>query len=505
MKPFFVLARIVLVGCLWSVVFIEGIRVFMLQNWHFDIFWPEHWAYVWNLWSLGWVIDTPKEWAFVLILAGFIPLWLVGWIFLALVPWEQWAEKAVKYPFSLYRSVATPIKVATKAPVVVKKKSYKEIRPKGTRAPIYDYNDTSAAKNKPAPQSAPAAIKPSTPAVQSSPAYSVPSTLKEKAVNARETFSHSLFDLDDDDDDFDLDFDSIGKSETSASKTPEKPTSFDFFDDEPEPQKAKEQPKEAFNFDFDDDDDEDSEDVFELRRLPPKNNRENTRRQEDRADNRGDNRTENRREFRNNNRREDNGRMNERPRNNRDQNLPRATNNQPQQRVSQPQARPSHPVADVLVQKGYDILAGQTIRNTIVDFIGISEDKILLCLIDKEAGDWLADEERFNNEEPLWFSESSHRISPVRKIDLVKTTLLEKLEENGLHYDVEPFVVIQMANIINAEDMFEIWRELGVEVTRINRGSPKEIKLFSKTVEEAESRVEKSTLDALRKLIRNMA
>lgn len=503
MKPLFVLARIVFVGCLWSVVFIEGIRVFMLQNWHFDIFWPAHWAYVWNLWSLGWVIDTPKEWAFVLILAGFIPLWLTGWIALALVPWEKWVEKVLKYPLSLYRSVATPIKVATKTPVVVKKKSYKEIRPKGMRAPIYDYNETSATASKPALQSAPATLTATAPALEPSNPYATPSTLKEKAVNARETFSHSLFDLDDGDDDFDLDFDSIGKSETSVSKTPEKPTSFDFFDDEPEPQKAKNKPKEVFDFEFDDD--EDNDDVFEERRVPQKNNRENGRRQENRSENRADNRGDNRREFRNNNRSDDNGRMNERSRNNRDQNFPRATNNQPSQRVSQPQTRPSHPVADVLVQKGYEILAGQTIRNTIVDFIGIAEDKILLCLVDKEAGDWLADEERFNNEEPLWFSESSHRISPVRKIDLVKKTLLEKLEENGLHYDIVPFVVIQMANIINAEDMFEIWHELGVEVTRINRGSPKEIKLFSKTVEDAEARVEKSALDALRKLIRNMA
>ena len=500
MKPLFVLARIVFVGCLWSVVFIEGIRVFMLQNWHFDIFWPAHWAYVLNLWSLGWVIDTPKEWAFVLILAGFIPLWLTGWIALALVPWEQWAEKAVKYPFSLYRSVSTPLKVATKTPVVVKKKSYKEIRPKGTRAPIYDYNDTSATANKPVSQRVPATLTATTSALQPSTPYAAPSTLKEKAVNARETFSHSLFDLDDGDDDFDLDFDSIGKSETSAPKASEKSTSFDFFDDEPEPQKAKNKPKEVFDFELDDDNDDD----FEVRRVPQKNNRESARRQESRPDNRTGNRSDNRREFRNNNWGDDNARMNERPRNNRDQNSSRVTNNQPSQRVSQPQARPSHPVADVLVQKGYDILAGQTIRNTIVDFIGIAEDKILLCLIDKEAGDWLADEERFNNEEPLWFSESSHRISPVRKIDLVKKTLLEKLEENGLHYDIVPYVVIQMANIINAEDMLEIWDELGVEVTRINRGSPKEIKLFSKTVKDAEARADKLAFDALRKLIRDM-
>ena len=72
MKPLIVLARIAFVGCLWSIIFIEGIRVIMLENWHFDIFWPPHWMHAWNLWLNGWVIDTAKEWAFILIIIAFI-------------------------------------------------------------------------------------------------------------------------------------------------------------------------------------------------------------------------------------------------------------------------------------------------------------------------------------------------------------------------------------------------------------------------------------------------
>ena len=135
---------------------------------------------------------------------------------------------------------------------------------------------------------------------------------------------------------------------------------------------------------------------------------------------------------------------------------------------------------DVIKQKGYEVITGATIKNSLIDFIGVAANQICVCLIDKEPGDWLADEERFNDEEPLWFSESSHRISPVRKVDLARQHLIDKLENADFHFDVKAYVIEQIGNIINAEDMFEIWDDIGVNVTRIDRGTPKELKLFSK-------------------------
>lgn len=161
-------------------------------------------------------------------------------------------------------------------------------------------------------------------------------------------------------------------------------------------------------------------------------------------------------------------------------------------------------MADILTQKGYEVISGVNIKNTVIDFVGISSDKICLCLLDKEPGDWLADEERFNDEEPLWFSENSHRISPVRRADVAKQALTDSLEDSDLNLEVSAYVVIQTGNIINADDMFEVWNDMGVEVTRINRGMPKEIKLFSKTIEEAEDKPDKSTLDSVKKLIRSL-
>ena len=125
-------------------------------------------------------------------------------------------------------------------------------------------------------------------------------------------------------------------------------------------------------------------------------------------------------------------------------------------------------------------------------------------MLDREPGDWLADEERFNDEEPLWFSENSHRISPVRKVDLAREAIADRLEAAGMNFSVTPFVIIQIGNIINAEDMFEIWESLHVNVTRIDRGTPKEIRLFARALPEADKPIAPGKLDKLLNILRNM-
>ncbi len=173
---------------------------------------------------------------------------------------------------------------------------------------------------------------------------------------------------------------------------------------------------------------------------------------------------------------------------------------------TQPSAKSNgNSTLDVIKQKGYEVMTGVTIKNNLIDYVGIAANQICICLIDKEPGDWLADEERFNDEEPLWFSESSHRISPVRKADLARQHLIDKLESADFHFDVKAYVIEQIGNIINAEDMFEIWDDIGVNVTRIDRGTPKELKLFSKTLDEAIESIDKDKLEKIKKLIRSIA
>ena len=114
------------------------------------------------------------------------------------------------------------------------------------------------------------------------------------------------------------------------------------------------------------------------------------------------------------------------------------------------------------------------------------------------------DEELFNGEEPLWFSENSHRISPVRKLDVARNIIRDKLAEEDFEQEVKSYVVIQMANIINADDMFEIWNKMDIDVTRVNRGAPKEIRLFSKTLDDAEAQIDRKELNRLRKVLKSI-
>ena len=376
----------------------------MLTNWHFDIIKPSHWNYAWNLWLNGWVIDTPKEWAFILIILAFIPLWLSGLAALCMIKWGVVFSRLTFFPLKIFNKMFEKQvhKIASKASVKVvkKKKSYKEIRPKSIRPPLED-----SAYALPADRRSALSGRPQTKSTLKTPA---PAPTKAPAE-----FNHSLFQFDDGEgDDFD----------------------FDLFDDKPKETAPKPDIKEQRT---------------EIKEQPEKTK----------------------------------------------QPLPSNKTNRGS----------SNSTFELLKQKGYTVLTGISIKNTLIDFIGVSSNQLCLCLNDKEPGDWLADEERFNDEEPLWFSESSHRISPVRKIDIARNILNEKLTEADLNFSVDAYVIIQIGNIINAEDMFDTWKELNINVTRIDRGTPKELRLFAKALDDADAPADKTTLDKLKKIIKTIA
>lgn len=410
MKPLLVLFRITIVGLLWSIFFIEGIRVILLTNWHFDVFRPTHWLHAWELWSSGWVIDEAKEWAFILIILTAVPVWITVWAALSVVRWEKIFKDISLIPVKIFNylfgSQVKKIADTAALKVVKKKKSYKEIRPKSLRPPLDD--------SLPAPDKQ--AFSPERRATLSgTPAPRIPTPVPQPPKSEPKEFTHSLFELGDSEP---LDFDLFAEAETK-----------------PEPQPKPEQKKPA-------------------RQETPPNRKKNP---------------------------------------------------EPPAPPAKTRTGSVNSTFELLKQKGYEIITGATIKNTFIDFIGVSSSQICLCINDKEPGDWLADEERFNDEEPLWFSESSHRISPVRKADLARMTLQEKLKDADISFDITPFVIEQIGNIINAEDMFDIWNDLGVKVTRIDRGTPKEIPLFAKTLEDADGAPDKAVFEKLKKLLRSIA
>ena len=489
MKSFLVFLRILIVGCLWGIVFTEGIRVIMLCNWHFDIFWPDHWRQFGTMWKAGWAPHAAKEWAFIILIVTFFPMLITGWWTLSLVAWEEIIWNIIKFPYTLYQrytgKTTTNVMPINNRYGVVKRKSYKQIRPVGIntlRVPISDYGSTTS--------SSPLSAMPATAgSVYSAPfagtraaAESAAATKKKTDVAA--TIDHALFKFDDDDDDFDLDIDSfektnINKKKPVADSKVKKHVDFDDDEDMDESSVSPSRAKAVI-----DDEDEDEKVV-----VRPKNhdNKDNRKTKKDDKETRGSR----------------NSRIDEaaeKPRKTR-------TGEDKARKSAEDSGReapPQGPVYDALVQKNYDIISNVNVGGTVVDFVGVSDSDICLCLVDKETGDWLADEEMFNGEEPLWFSENSHRVSPVCKLNNAFRKIKDAVEEEGLEQNVSAFVVVQMANIINADDMFEIWNDMNIEVTRINRGAPKEIKLFSKRLSEAEGKASKKDLDTLKKLFKSL-
>ena len=498
MKPLLVLARITFVGCLWSIIFIEGIRVIVLENWRFDIFWPPHWAYAWNLWQSGWVIDTRKEWAFILILITFIPLWLMGWIALSLVPWETILYRIIAFPFKLFKKSVQPIaQVVGSTPVITKKKSYKEIRPTGKRMPIYDYTTSTA------PASVPAIAAPSA----SQGALPAPSNaVKDRAVTARETLNHTIFDLDDEDEDFDLDIDSFDKSDIFKIDSNKKKKEKVVFEDDfaSTPRRSKEKPR-ARKFEYDLDDEDEDDDEIEVR--PQRRTKQASKNVRYRMDDEDDDDLEDYEPV------YSPASKSSRPKKRFEDDMPkyekssrrssRESRERPEQRERSFKSS-GESVSDILSEKGYGVLHNLPVGQNTVDYLGVSADKLLVCLVDKEPGDWLADEERFNDEEPLWFSENSHRVSPVRKTDIISVKIQKALEEAGLDFEVIPYVIIASGNIINAEDMLDVWESLDVKVVRFAKGAPNDLTPLSKAVQPAEDTLEPEDFAKLKKVLKKL-
>jgi len=158
----------------------------------------------------------------------------------------------------------------------------------------------------------------------------------------------------------------------------------------------------------------------------------------------------------------------------------------------------------IISEKGYGCIKDINIKDQKIDFVALSSDEVSLCLVDSEEGDWLADEERFNDEEPLWFSESSHRISPVRQVLDAKEALEAALNDAGMMLKVRAYVVINRGTIINAEDMLDIWDDLNVVVARIGKGEPEELGKFNIVLPICSSPVGDGIKDKIKNIISDM-
>ena len=155
-------------------------------------------------------------------------------------------------------------------------------------------------------------------------------------------------------------------------------------------------------------------------------------------------------------------------------------------------------VSALLEKAGYTLLPIAEIDGQRVDFLAASDNDLLIILFDTESGDWLADEESFNEEDPLWFSETDHRISPVFQLKTLGTQLQKKL---GDIITVRPVLIEKEGTIINAEDMMKTWNDLEVSVCRTGIGGPVELPTSSELLSEVQEKIDPDTLEKIKSML----
>ena len=157
---------------------------------------------------------------------------------------------------------------------------------------------------------------------------------------------------------------------------------------------------------------------------------------------------------------------------------------------------------ELIKAHGFEVIENVAVGDVNIGIVGISGDTLLSCMIDRDEGDWLADEESFNDEEPLWFSEKTHRVSPVKLLSDATEAIKKKL---GLGDDIEVqnVLAIEGGNVINAVDMTETWDGLGVKVCRVAGGAPVTLPNIVEVVPKAKKKATKSFSDECKRILKN--
>ncbi len=101
----------------------------------------------------------------------------------------------------------------------------------------------------------------------------------------------------------------------------------------------------------------------------------------------------------------------------------------------------------------------------LIDLVYVDKDNSFLLVkfdfVDKITSnlDWLADEEKFNDECPWYFSESSHRVSPVYEMQRAKALFSLLHPDSEIH-----MLLVCNYKIINYDEVEEAWKHIGVRV-----------------------------------------
>ena len=101
--------------------------------------------------------------------------------------------------------------------------------------------------------------------------------------------------------------------------------------------------------------------------------------------------------------------------------------------------------------------------NNVFYIYAVHTSLVVVCLDNCPPKDELADEETFNDEQPLYFTENSRRVSPVWQLSETIKLIKAKMEEGHNCWPILG-VLLTESTIINADDMRDVWDEMNVEV-----------------------------------------
>jgi hypothetical protein len=156
---------------------------------------------------------------------------------------------------------------------------------------------------------------------------------------------------------------------------------------------------------------------------------------------------------------------------------------------------------ELLSNTGWSVLSDVTSDEKASGFVAVCQGQMLWARYDDIDGDWLADEEAFNDEDPLWFSETDHRVSPVFELMQTGKLIAKKLSDAGFDLKVQPMLIERKGNIINAEDMLRTWNDLGVMVCRTDKGGPVELKTLSEVLNKQYEPLSDDAVEQLRQIL----
>ena len=88
-KSFFHFIRFLLIGILWSYLFLIIANVIMYKLWNFSLFSAHSWNTVSYFWNSGGIIKTTPDYIFLTMLIILPVLWIVGWFLLNRVDYKN--------------------------------------------------------------------------------------------------------------------------------------------------------------------------------------------------------------------------------------------------------------------------------------------------------------------------------------------------------------------------------------------------------------------------------